>query len=32
MNLLDENEIAAYTDTGVWATKAIKEQDYSGSR
>src|SRR5688500_9366693 len=25
MNLLNENEIAAYTDTGVWATKAIKE-------
>ena len=25
MNLLDENEIAAYTDTGIWATKAIKE-------
>lgn len=25
MNLLNENEIAAYTDTGVWASKAIKE-------
>ena len=25
MNLLNENEAAAYTDTGVWATKAIKE-------
>jgi phosphoserine aminotransferase len=25
MNLLNKNEIAAYTDTGVWATKAIKE-------
>jgi phosphoserine aminotransferase len=25
MNLLNDNEIAAYTDTGVWATKAIKE-------
>jgi len=25
MNLLDENELAAYTDTGVWAAKAIKE-------
>ncbi|HMG66336.1 MAG TPA: 3-phosphoserine/phosphohydroxythreonine transaminase [Chitinophagaceae bacterium] len=25
MNLLEENEIAAYTDTGVWASKAIKE-------
>ncbi len=25
MNLLNENETAAYTDTGVWADKAIKE-------
>lgn len=25
MNLLNENEVAAYTDTGVWAAKAIKE-------
>lgn len=25
MNLLNENEIAAYADTGVWSTKAIKE-------
>lgn len=25
MNLLNENEVAAYTDTGVFATKAIKE-------
>src|SRR5687767_8666493 len=25
MNLLNDNEIAAYTDTGVWASKAIKE-------
>jgi len=25
MNLLDENEMAAYTDTGSWAAKAIKE-------
>ncbi len=25
MNLLNENEVAAYTDTGVWASKAIKE-------
>ncbi|MCY7328644.1 MAG: 3-phosphoserine/phosphohydroxythreonine transaminase [Saprospiraceae bacterium] len=25
MNLLNENETAAYTDTGVWANKAIKE-------
>lgn len=25
MNLMSENEIAAYTDTGVWGAKAIKE-------
>lgn len=25
MNLLDNKETAAYTDTGVWASKAIKE-------
>lgn len=25
MNLLNENEVAAYTDTGVFATKAIRE-------
>jgi phosphoserine aminotransferase len=25
MNLLNENEIAAYTDTDIWGTKAIKE-------
>ena len=25
MNLLNEDETAAYTDTGVWASKAIKE-------
>lgn len=30
MNLLDENEIAAYTDTGVWAAKAIKEAKLFG--
>jgi len=30
MNLLNENEIAAYTDTGVWATKAIKEAQLFG--
>lgn len=30
MNLLNENEIAAYTDTGVWATKAIKEARHFG--
>jgi len=30
MNLLEENEIAAYTDTGVWASKAIKEAKLFG--
>lgn len=25
MNLLNDSEMAAYTDTGVWASKAIKE-------
>lgn len=30
MNLLDENEIAAYADTGVWASKAIKEAKLFG--
>jgi len=30
MNLLDENEIAGYTDTGVWASKAIKEAKLFG--
>lgn len=25
MNLLNENELAAYTDTGTWGAKAIKE-------
>lgn len=30
MNLLNENEIAAYTDTGVWATKAIREAKLFG--
>ncbi|HYC40590.1 MAG TPA: 3-phosphoserine/phosphohydroxythreonine transaminase [Chitinophagaceae bacterium] len=25
MNLLDSDEMAAYTDTGLWATKAIRE-------
>ncbi len=29
-NLLDEQEIAAYTDTGVWASKAIKEAKQFG--
>jgi phosphoserine aminotransferase len=30
MNLLDENELAAYTDTGLWAAKAIKEAKIYG--
>lgn len=30
MNLLDENKIAAYTDTGAWAMKAIKEAKLFG--
>ena len=30
MNLLNENEVAAYTDTGVWASKAIKEAKMFG--
>jgi len=30
MNLLNENEIAAYTDTGVFAIKAIKEAKLFG--
>jgi phosphoserine aminotransferase len=30
MNLLEENDIAAYTDTGVWAGKAIKEAKLFG--
>lgn len=30
MNLLNEEEIAAYTDTGVWASKAIKEAKMYG--
>ena len=30
MNLLDENEIAAYTETGTWAGKAIKEAKFFG--
>src|SRR6187431_1207098 len=25
MNLLNDNELASYTDTGTWAAKAIKE-------
>ena len=30
MNLLNENEMASYTDTGVWAIKAIKEAKLFG--
>ena len=30
MNLLDDKEIAAYTDTGVWSSKAIKEAKLFG--
>src|SRR5215813_3487400 len=30
MNLLNENNIAAYTETGVWAEKAIKEAKLFG--
>ena len=30
MNLLNDNEVADYTDTGVWATKAIKEAKLFG--
>lgn len=31
MNLLNEKETAAYTDTGVWGTKAIKEARLFGN-
>ncbi len=31
MNLLDENGTAAYTDTGTWASKAIKEAKLFGN-
>lgn len=30
MNLLNDNEVAAYTDTGVWGAKAIKEAKLFG--
>jgi len=30
MNLLNENDIASYTDTGTWAAKAIKEAKLFG--
>lgn len=31
MNLLDTNATAAYTDTGIWGTKAIKEAKLFGN-
>ena len=31
MNLLNENETAAYADTGVWGSKAIKEAKLFGN-
>lgn len=31
MNLLNEGETAAYTDTGTWANKAIKEAKHFGN-
>lgn len=30
LNILGENDLAAYTDTGVWASKAIKEAKLFG--
>ena len=30
MNMLDDNDLASYADTGVWATKAIKEAKLFG--
>lgn len=30
MNMLGENDLAAYTDTGLWASKAIKEAKLFG--
>ena len=30
MNLIDENGVAAYTDTGTWSNKAIKEAKVFG--
>ncbi len=30
MNLLNENEVAAYTDTGTWSAKAIREAKLFG--
>jgi phosphoserine aminotransferase len=32
MNLLNENELASYTDTGTWAAKAIKEAAFNNQR
>src|ERR1035437_3169870 len=31
MNLLNEKETAAYADTGVWSSKAIKEAKFFGN-
>lgn len=31
MNLLNENETAAYVNTGTWSTKAIKEVEHFGN-
>ena len=31
MNLLDDNETAAYLDGGIWGSKAIKEADFFGN-
>ena len=31
MNLLDENETAAYCDNGIWGSKAIKEAKLFGN-
>src|SRR2546421_10477234 len=31
MNLLDDNATAAYTDTGIWGAKAIKEAKLYGN-
>ena len=31
MNLLNEKETAAYTDTGIWASKAVKEAKLFGN-
>jgi phosphoserine aminotransferase len=31
MNLLDENETACYVNTGVWASRAIKEAKFFGN-